>query len=113
MPHPSIACFANGNEPDFFLAYPFGAYLYWGQNSTTKHWLHYGDRVQSYFHTRDAQNVVWDFVEVLNSGAGILTPASDGSGAGGACSADNPAACTPCKNGGTCGWVQEVFLKPE
>lgn len=113
VPHPSINCFANGNEPDFFLAYPFGAYLYWGQNSTTKHWLHYGDRVQSYFHTRDAQNVMWDFVEVINSGAGILTPASDGSGAGGGCSANNPAACTPCQNGGTCGWIQEVFLKPE
>lgn len=112
-PHPSITCFANGNDPDFFLAYPFGAYLYWAQNSTTKHWLHYGDRVQSYWHTRDAQGVLWDFVEVLDSGADVLTPASDGSGAGGGCGADNTAACNPCQNGGTCGWIQEVFLEPE
>lgn len=113
VPHPSITCFANGDEPDFFLAYPFGAYLYWAQNSTTKHWLHYGDRVQSYYHTRDAQGVLWDFVEVLGSGAPVLTPASDGAGAGGSCSADDPGACHPCHNGGTCGWIQEVFLKPE
>jgi hypothetical protein len=113
VPNPAITCFANGNDPDFFLAYPFGAYLYWGQNSTTKVWLHYGDRTQSYFHTRDAQGVMWDFVEVLNTGAGVLTPASDGAGAGGGCSADKPQNCTPCKNGGTCGWIQEVFLKPE
>jgi hypothetical protein len=113
VPHPTITCFANGNDPDFFLAYPFGAYLYWGQNSTTKHWLHYGDRVQSYFHTRDAQGVLWDFVEVLDTGAPVLTPASDGAGAGGGCSANDPAACTPCQNGGTCGWIQEVFLEPE
>lgn len=113
VPHPSITCFANGNDADFFLVYPFGAYLYWAQNSTTKHWLHYGDRVQSFFHTRDAQGVLWDFVEVIESGAPSLTPASDGAGAGGGCTADNPAGCDPCKNGGTCGWVQEVFLKPE
>ncbi|WP_422889597.1 hypothetical protein [Nannocystis pusilla] len=113
VPHPSITCFANGNDPDFFLVYPFGAYLYWAQNSTTKHWLHYGDRVQSYYHTRDAQGVLWDFVEVISSGAPTLTPASDGAGAGGGCSAQNPGACAPCQNGGTCGWVQEVFLKPE
>ncbi|MCY1059096.1 hypothetical protein [Nannocystis sp. SCPEA4] len=113
VPHPSITCFANGNDPDFFLVYPFGAYLYWAQNSTTKHWLHYGDRVQSYYHTRDAQGVMWDFVEVIASGAPVLTPASDGSGAGNGCSAQNPGACTPCQNGGTCGWIQEVFLKPE
>lgn len=114
VPNPAITCFANGNDPDpdFFLAYPFGAYLYWGQNSTTKVWLHYGDKTQSYFHTRDAQGVLWDFVEVLESGAPILTPASDGTGAGGGCSADKPNLCTPCKNGGTCGWIQEVFLKP-
>lgn len=113
VPNPSITCFANGNDPDFFLVYPFGAYLYWGQNSTTKVWLHYGDRTQSYFHTRDAQGVLWDFVEVLQSGAPLLTPASDGAGGGGGCSADKPNLCTPCKQGGTCGWVQEVFLKPE
>lgn len=113
VPHPSITCFANGNDPDFFLAYPFGAYLYWAQNSTTKHWLHHGDRVQSYFHTRDAQGVLWDFVEVIQSGAPLLTPASDGAGAGGGCKAADPGACDPCKNGGTCGWIQEVFLQPE
>ncbi|MBK9754052.1 MAG: hypothetical protein IPO88_11190 [Nannocystis sp.] len=113
VPNDSITCFANGNDADFFLVYPFGAYLYWGQNSTTKVWLHHGDRTQSYFHTRDAQGVMWDFVEVLSSGAGTLTPASDGAGAGGGCSADKPQLCTPCKNGGTCGWIQEVFLKPE
>ena len=113
VPHPSVTCFANGNDPDFFLTYPFGAYVYWAQNSTTKHWLHYGDRVQSYFHTRDAQGVLWDFVEVLDTGAAVLTPASDGSGSGNGCSADNTAACDPCHNGGTCGWIQEVFLKPE
>ena len=44
--------------------------------------------------------------------APTLTPASDGAGAGGGCSADKPNLCTPCKNGGTCGWIQEVFLKP-
>lgn len=110
-PHPSVQCLANGNDPDFFYVYPFGAYLYWGQNSTTKHWLHYGDTVQSYFHTRDAQGVLWDFVEVLASGAPQLTPASDGSGGGGGCSSQTPQQCAPCKNGGTCGWVQAVFLK--
>lgn len=84
--------------------------LDWAQNSTTKHWLHYGDKVQSYFHTRDAQGVLWEFVEVLGSGAPVLTPESDGAGAGGGCSANNPGACKPCKNGGTCGWIKEVFL---
>ena len=113
VPNPAITCFANGNDLDAFLAYPFGAYLYWAQNSTTKVWLHYGDRTQTYFHTRDAQGVLWDFVEVIQSGAPGLTPASDGAGSGGGCSADKPEACTPCKNGGTCGWIQEVFLKPE
>jgi len=46
----------------------------------------------------------------------VLTACGDGSstdtglpGTG----TSNPGACTPCKNGGTCGWVQEVFLKPE
>lgn len=112
VPNPSITCFANGGDPDFFLVYPFGAYLYWAQNSTTKHWLHYGDHVQAYFHTRDAQGVLWDFVEVLQSGAPTLTPASDGSGGGGGCSADNPGACTPCAAGGACGWIQDVFLRP-
>lgn len=111
VPHPSVKCFANGSDQDAFLVYPFGAYLYWAQNSTTKHWLHYGDSVQVYFHNRDAQGVLWDFVEVLASGASFLTPASDGSGSGGGCSSNNPGACTPCKNGGTCGWVQDIFIQ--
>jgi hypothetical protein len=110
-PNPAVSCFANGADPDFFFVYPFGAYLYWAQNSTTKYWLHHGDKVQVYFHNHDAQGVVWDFVEVLQSGAPILTPASDGAGAPAGCTSGNPAACTPCKNGGTCGWVQDVFLK--
>lgn len=110
-PNPSVACLANGSDPDFFFVYPFGAYLYWGQNSTTKAWLHYGDGVQAYFHTRDAQGVLWDFVEVLASGAPALTPASDGAGAVSPCSSTSPQDCTPCKNGGTCGWVQDVFLQ--
>lgn len=69
--------------------------------------------MQSYYHTSDAQGVRWDFVEVIASGAPTLTPASDGAGAGGGCSAQDPGACAPCHDGGTCGWVQEVFLKPE
>jgi hypothetical protein len=73
--------------------------------------LHYGDTVQSYYHTRDGQGVLWDFVEVLSSGAPVLTPASDGAGAGGSCSATNPAGCTPCQDGGTCGWIQDVFVQ--
>jgi hypothetical protein len=110
-PHPSVTCLANGGDADFFFIYPFGAYAYWAQNSTTKNWLHYGDKVQVYYHTHDAQDVVWDFVEVLQTGAVVLTPASDGAGAPAACTSGNPAACTPCKNGGSCGWVQDVFLK--
>lgn len=109
-PDSRVKCLANGSDNDFFYVYPHGAYLYWAQNSTTKHWLHYGDSVQAYFHTRDSQGVLWDFVEVLSTGAPILTPASDGAGSGGSCSSDNPGACTPCLNGGTCGWVQDVFL---
>lgn len=104
VPDPSIRCFANGTDhQDFYLVYPFGAYLYWAQNSTTKAWLHYGDHVQAYFHSRDAQNVLWDFVEVTQSNAPLLTPASDGAGA---------ATMQPCMNGGTCGWIQDVFLAP-
>jgi hypothetical protein len=110
-PHPSVLCMANGTDVDCFFVYPFGAYLYWGQNSTTKHWLHYGDQVQSYYHTRDAQGVLWDFVEVLVTGAPSLTPASDGAGAAPPCSSSNPSACVPCLHGGTCGWVQNVFLE--
>jgi len=109
-PHPSVRCFANGSDADFFFVYPFGAYLYWAQNSTTKAWLHDGDTAQVYFHTRDAQGVLWDFVEVLSSGAPVLTPASDGSGGDGACASDHPESCDPCQHGGTCGWVQDVFL---
>jgi hypothetical protein len=112
-PHPSVQCLPNGSEIDFFFVYPFGAYLYWAQNSTTKHWLHYGDRVQAYFHARDAQGVLWDFVEVLESGAPVLTPPSDGAGAAAPCAASDPASCTPCANGGTCGWIQAVFLESE
>jgi len=110
-PHPSVRCLPNGNAADFFFVYPFGAYLYWAQNSTTKAWLHHGDLVQAYFHNRDAQGVLWDFVEVLQSGAPALTPASDGSGAPAACDAQHPERCTPCRNGGTCGWIQDVFLR--
>lgn len=80
---------------------PGVAGYYWGYA--------YGDTVQAYFHTRDGQGVLWDFVEVLSSGAPVLTPASDG--AGGDCTASDPSACTPCLNGGTCGWVQDVFLQ--
>jgi hypothetical protein len=109
-PNPAVRCLANGREADFFFVYPFGAYLYWAQNSTTRAWLHYGDRVQVYFHNRDAQGVLWDFVEVLSSGAPTLTPAGDGSGAGGGCSDTRPESCHPCRNGGTCGWVQDVFV---
>jgi hypothetical protein len=39
-----------------------------------------------------------------------LTPASDGTGGGGGCSDSRPENCHPCRNGGTCGWVQDVFL---
>ena len=109
-PDPSVKCLANGSDQDFFFVYPFGAYAYWAQNSTTKYWLHYDDAVTVYFHNRDAEGVLWDFVEVTSSGAPVLTPKSDGSGAGGSCSSSNPAACTPCKNGGACGWVQDVFV---
>lgn len=109
-PHESVMCLSNGAEEDFFFVYPFGAYLYWAPNSTTKHWLHYGDDVQVYYHARDAQGVLWNFVEVLSSGAPVLTPPSDGAGAPSDCTNDDPENCTPCKNGGTCGWVQEVFL---
>lgn len=110
-PHPSVKCLPNGAAVDFFYVYPFGAYLYWAQNSTTKHWLHYGDTVQAYFHNRDAQGVLWRFVEVLQSGAPTLTPASDGTGNTPSCSSQTPQGCTPCKNGGACGWIQAVFLK--
>ncbi len=110
-PNPAVKCLPNGGAKDFFYVYPFGAYLYWAQNSTTKAWLHTGDTVQAYFHTRDAQSVLWDFVEVTASGAPILTPPSDGSGAASPCSSTNPGACAPCKNGGTCGWIQDVFLQ--
>ncbi len=110
-PDPQVQCLPNGSTVDFFFVYPHGAYLYWAQNSTTKAWLHHGDRVQAYFHSRDAQGVLWDFVEVIQSGAPVLTPASDGAGAGGSCSASNPDACTPCLNGGTCGWIQDTFLR--
>jgi hypothetical protein len=106
-----VRCLENGRARDFFYVYPFGAYLYWAQNSTTKAWLHYGDRVQVYFHNRDSQGVLWDFVEVLTSGAPMLTPASSGAGAGGSCSDTNPGGCHPCQGGGTCGWVQDVFLR--
>ncbi|MBK8695152.1 MAG: hypothetical protein IPN17_23475 [Deltaproteobacteria bacterium] len=109
-PNPAVRCLENGRDRDFFFVYPFGAYLYWAQNSTTRAWLHYGDRVQVYFHNRDAQGVLWDFVEVLSSGAPTLTPASDGAGAGSGCSDARPENCHPCRNGGTCGWVQDVFL---
>jgi hypothetical protein len=43
--------------------------------------------------------------------APALTPASDGAGAVSPCSSTSPQDCTPCKNGGTCGWVQDVFLQ--
>lgn len=109
-PNPAVRCLENGSERDFFFVYPFGAYLYWAQNSTTRAWIHAGDRVQVYFHNRDAQGVLWDFVEVLSSGAPTLTPASDGAGGRAPCDADHPASCHPCRNGGTCGWVQDVFL---
>ncbi len=109
-PHPTVRCLENGRERDFFFVYPFGAYLYWAQNSTTRAWLHDGDRVQVYFHNRDAQGVLWDFVEVLTSGAPILTPESDGDGGGASCTDTRPENCHPCRNGGTCGWVQDVFL---
>lgn len=52
--------------------------------SATEHWLHDGDRLQSYDHTRDAQGVLWDFVEVFSSGAPTRTPASERRGAGSA-----------------------------
>lgn len=110
-PDPRVKCLPNGDEIDFFYVYPHGAYLYWAQNSTTKAWLHYGDTVQAYFHTRDAQGVLWDFVEVLSSGAPTLTPPSDGAGAGGSCGSSHPEDCTPCRNGGTCGWIQDNFLR--
>jgi hypothetical protein len=110
-PHPSVLCLPNGGRIDFFFVYPFGAYLYWAQNSTTKHWLHYGDVVQVYYHNRDSEGVLWHFVEVLESDAPSLTPASDGSGAAPPCSSSNPSACSPCKNGGTCGWIQAHFLE--
>jgi hypothetical protein len=110
-PNDSVRCLENGSERDFFFVYPFGAYLYWAQNSTTKAWLHYGDRVQVYFHNRDAQGVLWDFVEVTASGAPVLTPPSDGSGAASPCSDTRPEACHPCQRGGTCGWIQDVFLR--
>lgn len=110
-PQPSVRCLANGGTRDFFFVYPFGAYLYWAQNSTTRAWIHYGDRVQVYFHNRDAQGVLWDFVEVLSSGAPTLTPASDGAGGRSGCDAAHPEGCHPCRNGGTCGWVQDVFLR--
>lgn len=110
-PHASVRCMANGAERDFFFVYPFGAYLYWAQNSTTKAWIHYGDRVQVYFHNRDAQGVLWDFIEVLSTDAPTLTPPSDGRGGASPCSDTNPGACAPCRNGGTCGWVQDVFLR--
>jgi hypothetical protein len=100
-PNDSVKCLANGSESDFFFVYPFGAYVYWAQNSTTKFWLHYGDKVQVYYHTRDAQDVLWDFIEVTTSTAPVLTPPSDGSGA----------PDTPCKKGGACGWIQDVFLQ--
>lgn len=108
---PRVKCLPNGDDVDFFCFYPHGADLYWAQNSTTKAWLHYGDRVQAYFHARDAQGVPWNFVEVIASGAPVLTPASDGAGAGGDCSASSPDACDPCRNGGTCGWIQDEFLR--
>lgn len=110
-PEPSVRCLENGSDRDFFFVYPFGAYLYWAQNSTTRAWLHTGDRVQVYFHNRDAQGVLWDFVEVTRSGAPSLTPPSDGAGAASPCSDTRPEACHPCLHGGTCGWVQDIFLR--
>jgi hypothetical protein len=110
-PQPDVTCLPNGPHPDFFFVYPFGAYLYWAENVTTKAWVHHGDEVLVYFHNQDADGVHWDFVEVVKSGAPLLTPPSDGAGAGGACSASHPEACVPCKNGGTCGWIQSVFLE--
>jgi hypothetical protein len=111
-PHPSVKCYPNGNAIDHYFVYPFGAYLYWAQDSTTKHWLHYGDHAQAYFKNRDSAGVLWYFIEVTQSGAPTLTPPSDGAGAGGGCGPGNPAACKPCQNGGTCGFIQDVFLKP-
>jgi hypothetical protein len=110
-PHPSVLCLANGSVVDHFFVYPFGAYLYWAQDSTTKAWLHYGDQVQAYYHTRDRAGVLWDFVEVLSSGAPALTPESDGTGGLAPCSSDSPESCHPCRAGGTCGWIQHVFLE--
>lgn len=108
-PDPRVLCLDNGTDIDHYYVYPHGAYLYWAQDSTTKAWVHYGDTVQAYYHTRDGSGVLWDFIEVLSSGAPTLTPASDGAGAG--CTADDPSTCTPCKNGGTCGWIQDVFVQ--
>lgn len=59
-PDPAVKCLASGGDEDLFYLYPHGAYLYWAPNSTTKHWLHYGDQTQSYFQSRDAQGVLWD-----------------------------------------------------
>lgn len=42
------------------------------------------------------------------SRSGRETPASEG--AGGGCKADDPGACNPWKNGGTCRWSQDVFV---
>ena len=108
-PDPSVLCMDNGTDVDHYYVYPHGAYLYWAQDSTTKAWLHYGDSVQMYWHTRDGSGVLWDFVEVTGSGSPTFTPASDGAGAGGGCDSDHPEDCTPCQNGGTCGWIQDVF----
>jgi hypothetical protein len=109
-PDPRVRCLPNWDDVDFFYVYPHGAYLYWAQNSTTKAWIHYGDQVQSYFHSRDEQGVLWDFVEVLASGAPTHPPARAGAGAGGDCSSSHPEDCNPCQHGGTCGWVQDVFV---
>ena len=105
----------NGTDVDHYYVYPHGAYLYWAQDSTTKAWLHYGDSVQMYWHTRDGSGVLWDFVEVTGSGSPTFTPASDGAGAGGGCDSDHPEDCTPCQNGGTCGWIPSfrVWLSSE
>lgn len=77
--------------------------------SPTKHWLHHGDHLQSDWHTRAAQGALWDLVEVLGTGAPMLTSA----GASAGCNTDDTAACDPCKHGGPCGRTQDVFLEPE
>ncbi len=88
----------------------WGPSLRWAAHSSPKGWLRWGDRVQVYYRTRDRNGDWWAFVEVLRAPGSALTPAN-GSPVDARCNAADGWSCDPCRNGGTCGWVDGRYLE--